>query len=88
MEKKLRSIHEGITGWICEAHPLQPFEHRLFLGFGPVCAGPGEPVYDQKWLAERREEEIYQRKLAEFFDMYPQYKGREKEVIQILERFY
>lgn len=88
MEKKLRSIHEVIIGWSCAAHPKKPFEHRLFFGLGPVCAGPGDAIYDPKWLEERREKEIYQRKLAEFFDMYPKYKGREKEVIEILNRFY
>lgn len=42
--KKLKSIHEGITGWICEAHPDLPFEHN------EQCGGPGMPVYDNRCL--------------------------------------
>lgn len=87
MEKKLRSIHEGIIGWTCEQHPSKPFEHRLFFGLGEMCAGPGEAVHDPKWLQERKEEEIRERKFAEFFDLYPQYKNREKEVREIITHY-
>lgn len=88
MAKKLRSIHEGILDWRCEQHPNKRFEHRLWFGLGPWCVGPGEAVHDPKWLEERAQEELRERKLAEFFDLYPEYKGREEEVIKILDRYY
>lgn len=35
--------NDSSVRWVCEAHPKKEFEHRLWFGFGPVCAGPGEP---------------------------------------------
>jgi len=46
MEKK--SIHEEITGGICEGHPNLPFEHNNRFG------GPGMPVYDNRCLVITR----------------------------------